>query len=738
MENVDVFMKSESPFLNITSFEEGKNNDGISQNESPIRQTPFMHTYDLDTQELLTSEVQAFRHDLFDQEFEDSVENLIFETRLQFEHQLEHLQQEQGFDQVLENNLQMYFMPLEREVDHLFSRLTPLAEAYDEGEMSQEDFVKRMQEINYESSMNPVFEDFLGKLWKKAKKFTKKAVSKVKSVAKKGIALAKKFGLGFLINKLKGIAMVFLKSIINKIMGKIPVKYQGLAQKLATRLGVRRELEAPSDTLDDLEIDQFLSELVHSQNEFEADHIQCEMEQSVNVMVPDEAEIILRNAREKLVEQLSELQDEEQVGPVIEQFIGSALSVLRWGIKIIGRERVKKQLVNILTALVGRYIGRRNALVLTTKIVDYGFGALNLEAASENFASEAVAGVVEDTLMGLRNLDNYQLEDLEIFQAEVVSAFEAAAAKGLPDILTEAEYEENPDLRESFLIPTMWKLKKIGKGIGKYRYRKNSKIFHKILNPKVLDRIKTFGEKNLKDVLATKLGITKSGEIPANIHLFELLPGSSIQDIAYHEFSLPESERRMEDLIARFHPLTTRSAGLLLGDPDLGCKNSCSCLRRDSVKKAHRVFYLDIPGVRLQRFEFGGQINTRSLSDVKILKDQSGTRVHFYFSEMDAQKLSDQIKNGGRGDVIKFLTDRLFGQLTEENRDLDLVASKHLLGKFLATRLMDLSSLDEAINDPADGISIIVQGTSNMLTGKALDTSAMQIEIFSGKEKQRL
>lgn len=51
-------------------------------------------------------------------------------------------------------------------------------------------------------------------------------MSKIKSVAKKGIALAKEFGLGFLINKLRGIAMVFLKSIIDKIMGNAAREFQ--------------------------------------------------------------------------------------------------------------------------------------------------------------------------------------------------------------------------------------------------------------------------------------------------------------------------------------------------------------------------------------------------------------------------------------------------------------------------------------------------------------------------------
>jgi len=732
MEKTENIFSSESPFMSLTSFKEGEAQDsGIAT----FRQSPFVQHYEGGDDETADDEVAFFVSELYDQEFEDATQDLIFETRLTFEHALDTLHENSNYEHVVEGNVEQYFLPLDNEVEQLFNRLLPLAEAYEQGQINSEDLAKSMDEIRVQNELSPQFENFLGKLWKKAKKAVKKVAKKVKSVAKKGIALARKFGLGFVINRIKRIAKSFLKSIIKRVLGRIPLKYRGLAKKLANKLGVRSEIAMTPQEEGEMQLDLALAELAFVENEYEADTINYEFERMVHDMSAS-AEEQMNRLREKFVENLSEVETEEEAGPVIEEFVGAALSILRWGIKIAGRERVKKLLVSILTSLVGRYIGKKYAKALTSKIVNYGFKALNLEVESNDMAAEAVAGVVEDTLLAMEELEDYQLDNAEVFQAEVISAFEAAAAKGLPDVLPENEYENNPELRESFLHPTMWKLKNIGKNKRKYRYRKNGRVYDVKLSPKDLHRLRSFGGKKLSNILAAKLGIRKAQEVPARIHLFELLPGATIHDIAVNEFDLNESERGTEDLLARIHPLTTRSAGILLRDPGLDCKKICSCLKRNSAFRPHRVFYLEIPGARLQKYQSGSKVLSRSESQVKLYRKSDGTTLHFFFSEPEAQRGLQLIKNSNRGEVIKFLTDHSMQLLSNVQKvgaiNLNLQAIKSRLGRLFLENLIDLRELEDAINDPKDGISIVVMGPKDL--DKDDQWLRASIRILSGSE----
>jgi hypothetical protein len=67
------------------------------------------------------------------------------------------------------------------------------------------------------------------------------------ALAKKGISLAAKLGLGPILEKLKALVKPLLKRVIQTAIGKLPVALQPVARKLAERLPFLKEVEEGED-----------------------------------------------------------------------------------------------------------------------------------------------------------------------------------------------------------------------------------------------------------------------------------------------------------------------------------------------------------------------------------------------------------------------------------------------------------------------------------------------------------
>src|SRR5713226_9438008 len=81
--------------------------------------------------------------------------------------------------------------------------------------------------------LSPAFENFLGSLWRKAKKIASGAVNLVK----KGIAaVGKIIPLGWIFDKLKGLVRPLLKRVLQYALGRVPAQLRPYAEKLANRL----------------------------------------------------------------------------------------------------------------------------------------------------------------------------------------------------------------------------------------------------------------------------------------------------------------------------------------------------------------------------------------------------------------------------------------------------------------------------------------------------------------------
>ena len=81
------------------------------------------------------------------------------------------------------------------------------------------------------STLEPAFEEFLGKLIKKVAKG-------VKAVAGKAVQGIAKIGLGPVLAKIKSLIRPLLNRVMQKAIGRLPVAVQPIARKLAERLGL--------------------------------------------------------------------------------------------------------------------------------------------------------------------------------------------------------------------------------------------------------------------------------------------------------------------------------------------------------------------------------------------------------------------------------------------------------------------------------------------------------------------
>lgn len=686
MENTHI-VSSESPFLSINSFGQGEPKKELeaSTSDATTKQSPFQSIYEMEGLDPVEANpdqelASLLMDELQDEEFESATETLILEARELYEGFLQQgsalgMEQEAMAFQLLED----HFTPLEKEVDRLMDQMISLGDRYDQQEIEGEAYELQLDQLLPEAEFSsPHMEYFFKKLWRKAKSFGKKVWKGVKKGVKKGISFVKKLGLGFILRRLKGVVKKFLRRIIGKVIKKLPASLRPHARKLARKIpGVKRELwegEFEEEADDQLELNLVLTEMLLAENEFEFEAATQLGNQLDAGEETDRSMEILDQARENFIRQINELEEGENPEPVVEEFVTAILTALRWGIRLIGRKRVKRFFVKIIAKLIRKLIGRRYSKPLSRRIVDYGFKALRLELQEENeadFASEAVAATIEDTLHEMAEVEDFVLEDETLLEGQLIQAFEHAAAANLPDILSETQYQEYPDLRESFHQPTMWKWKNIGKrGRKKYRYKKHSKVYKVNLSPQLAKKLKSFGGKKLYNILRDRWGTQAGANLPVKVHLFELLPGAKLGHIAKHENRLPGLGTYGKAATRHLHPLTSQAAGLLLGEPGLGCKKCVNkvCYKKRGKRGRHRFYYIEIPGAQARKYaKPQGKPEARKTADAQVKIDLVRNKIQYllFLSEAEAQSYATKLRKNQGGRLHRILYDRVKEDLKE-------------------------------------------------------------------------
>jgi hypothetical protein len=493
-----------------------------------------------------------------------------------------------------------------------------------------------------ETGLEQHFEQFLGSLWKKAKK----VVSGVVNVAKKGIAMATKLipGLSGLLDRLKRLVNPLLQRVLKMAMDRLPAQLRPAARLLARRFipGFKGELETeaemeeegqpavPDVTVLQRELDYGIASLALVADETEQETILSEHSYATE----REGEGALASyyeARATLVDQLEQGQDPRQA---LEQFIPAVMAILpvvRTVIGIIGRPKVVSFIAGYLAKLIERYVGPGQSQALSKAIVDVGLRMISLETPSDREVQQlgpaALVGTIEDTMRRVAELDEATFEDRNLLEAAVNEAFQEAAAENFPTT------ELVPEVQEVSNIRAAWVPMPLG-GRRKY-YKKYSHVFDVEITPQMASTIRTFGGKTLAAYLNDKLGVKPP--VRARVAIYQSLPGGWPSRISGFERIAPGAPAKVG--VAQLHPLTRDAAAVLLQQPRLGRRVGGRYMRtRNRPAIGQRLYSLRVAGV--------APSSGRRSSEANVTLDFRADeyRVSMFLGENEAQQIAARLR----------------------------------------------------------------------------------------------
>ncbi len=666
-------MSTSAPFLEVRSF--AMQEAEVFEVQPRALASPFRSVYELEGfSELSDPETEAymdFMTELYDQEMDEALYELVDEARGMHE---EAYAPGSAFES--EKMLEQHFAPLLRESEGMLEVLAQNFSSRDPATLTEADF-EGLENYLPSASLSPAQEQFFGSL----KKLAKKAIRGASGLAKKGIQLATKLGLGPILNKLKALIKPLLHKVLKLAIGKLPASLQPLAQKLAEKYaGVKpaqsttsepqsaattdasatdastdtSSADTTSATPDASDIQQELNyqiaNLVFAPGEIEQE-LEVARVLSESRQASDESLYELDNAREQFVQELQNLKEGEDPTPYVQNFLPALLPVLKIGLRLAGRNRVVNFLAKIVGKLIANLVGPQHTPALSRAIVDTGLRLINLEVTEQEeaqIAANTVAATVEETMRKVSAMPEYVFENQELLEAFTLEAFEQAAASYLPPILPESIYRQRPDLQEGrSLGGTAW----IGMPFRsrKWCYRKCPRTFSVRITPQMAEAIETFEGNNLANFFYEQMGLPAGETVEAEVHLYEATHHSSLTDIARHESEVTGLGNDSEAATVQFHPLTPEIAGLLLDDPSLGREMPAKALsNRHSVGSGQRMYHLGIKGARpLLAPGTGKRARVRRHSGIKKIKldfSADGMKVYFFLSETRAQQFAVSLR----------------------------------------------------------------------------------------------
>lgn len=617
--------------------------------------SPFLQIFESPGRsDLVTPRHEAFVSlvdDFFDEEMEEALEDLAQDAASWHEGRSNAMSRGNFTNQAQPQQLlEQHYAPFLQEVEQLLEQSALLGEQYDSGALTDVAFGAALDQYHpMQEFESPHFEQIFGRI--------KNAVKKAASVVKKGVSAAAQMGLGPILKKLKGYVMGFLKGFLEKSMNRVPEQLRPFAEKLRDKYIGKPKAKTSQETGGagpmQEELNIALAEMLMGESRQDLDfNLESYLNENAQGQQAD-TQRMLERARERLVQQLDGLEEGESPKPAVEEFVSTVLLGLKWAIKLIGRPRVKDFLVEQLTRITSSLVDGKNAKLLSKLIVDQGFSMLNLEASVSNRAAmtlshEAVATTLEDTLLHVAQIPEHLLRDEVLLEGYLMEAFEASATANLPDMLTERTYEQNPNLRESNKRKLFWAKRQRHVGGNLARYKKLNQEPEVELTPYIMEEVKTFNGVSLAAFLRDSMGVDTRTNLPVRIKMFEILPGGGLLDIAKQEISYP-SGLPARIISKQIHPLTSVAAGLLLGEPKVGCKMKGKCLAGSlSGQQGHRYYYLDIPNTSPQTFtRQDGKMALRRPSQVRLKLDfvQGHIGLLIFFSEADAQAITAGLRN---------------------------------------------------------------------------------------------
>jgi hypothetical protein len=654
-----------TPFLDSFSFEGHTPVTATEANPqpAPARVSPFLSVYETAGQaEYRDPEAEAlaeFLREIHDSEFDEALLEVIHEAEALVE---DRFAAEPGDLRMqtrnVENLLQAHLAPLADEVGRALNTLEEQLAGRDPSAITDEEIEALAEAYVPSQPIRPEFENFLGKL-------VKKAGSAIVKGAKAAAKVAGGFVLGKFIAAVKKLAPILLRQVVKVAINKLPAQYQPLARKVAEKLGLAKEVaeeqeeegERLLDATEDVrriqnEFDQRIAELAFARDDVERELLVAEaaVETRESLSSPLSE---LDWARERFVRELMELEAGQDPTPIVERFVPVALlPALKLGLKVIGRQKVVNYLARPVAKLIARLIGKEHAGPLSSALVDAGLRLVHLEATPEDemrAAGEAVAATVEETIRKVASLPEEVLEDEELLEGYVLEAFEEAATVNLPDILSEEVYENRPELREAEHFKSAWVWRPLR---GPKRYKKCTRIFDVSVTPHVAQAINTFGGYTLAEFLRDRLGLPAGRPVRARVHLYEAIPGTSLPLLYWHERGIPALGTAGRAGWSQLHPLTPIAAGLLCGAPGLGRDLPPKYwASRRPLFVGERLYALEIPAALPQTVPApNGKTIVRQPGTLGLTLDfpRNQIRLCIFFSETEAQQIATKIRERAR------------------------------------------------------------------------------------------
>lgn len=633
----------ETPFESLYDFvPEATPSAALGEWTTTALETPFVSEYGQGAGEV-SLEGDALRELLFelhDSEMDRAVGELVQEAAAAVPERVGMLG-EAASGQASEHFLDEWIDPVRQEAATMLDGIAEGLEQVDVASLGEDELDRFFERFEPQATgLEQHFEDFLGSLWKKAKKVVAGAIN----VAKKGVAAVAKAipGVSGLIGRLKALVEPLLKRVLSMAMDRLPPGVRPIAVKVARSLipGFKGEAEA-EESLDgqpavpdpgaiQRELDEAIASLVLAGDEAEQEATLAEQLEGAERV--DGAPLTeYQEARAEFVDRLERGEDPRQA---LEQFIPAVLAVLpiaRTVIGLIGRPRVVEFIAGYVAKLIERYVGAAAAKQLSQSVVDIGLGMIGLETPPEGelhrLAPEVIAGTVEDTVRRVAELDETSLEHPQLLEAATNQAFHEAAAENFPST------ELVPEVQEASRVRAAWVPMPVA-GRRKY-YKKYTHVFDVEITSQMADSIQTFGGKRLAAFLRDRLGVAPP--VRARVHLYQTLPGGWPSRIA--RFERIARGTRAKTGWMQLHPLTGAAAATLLQQPKLGRAVSGRFRStRGRTAIGQRLYYLEISGARTSA--------ARRSSEVNVALDFPADeyRVSVFLGEADAQEVAAKLR----------------------------------------------------------------------------------------------
>lgn len=676
----------ETPFADIQPQREEEQQPELEQYSfsmlNEIVDSPFKQTYETTAagEPSSTPVSEAYTEllaELNDPDFENIFYNLAAEAESTY---LPKISSEtamgESYVPFITQQINEYLLPLTTETERMIDRVKEHFSGNNLADLNEAEVEMFFEQLEGEHpGLTPIQEQFLGSI-----------VNKVRSVVNTGIKLAKKgiaavgkiLPLNIILGRLRG----FVRPIVNRVVqfakNKLPKQFQPYVDTLAKNL-MKLETShtltnsgAASANLEAVqyELDTNIARLVFSGDETETSDI---VQNYLTSLETFEQEVkyetgglnipAMDSAKTQLITELKNLRPGESPAPAIENFLPAALlaaqPIIKMAIGIIGRPRVIDFLAGLLAQLVAKFIPKEVAKPLASQIIDVGMGLIGFEtneSGRTDLAYEAIANTIEETVRNLGGLDEAMLENQEMFTAAVLEAFE----KAVPDNFPSAYVKEN---FVRVKRPGVWVL--MPRSGPKHLYKKFTHVFPVTINPAAMNSVTSFNGVPLSGFLRDKLGLDTSKSIQARVHLYEAIEGTWLSRI-----SMSEKVPGLGDPYSwvQIHPLTKKTASVLLMEPELGKDVEPKWLQsRHKIQVGQRFFYLEINGARMKRpvvsrkkksadkGAFPGKVSPGApepgrtvipeSSDIQGVINfiKSEIRLNYFFSEEDAKSIVEKL-----------------------------------------------------------------------------------------------